>query len=147
MAKINVTITKEQNERPSRNDVNMAIAQIIASRSTCRRASVGAVIVHNKRIIATGYNGSLHPLRCSHCDLHQGCTDAVHAEANAIAFAAREGIKLDGATLYCTHSPCLGCAKLIIQSGIKMVVYLEEYRIKDGIELLTQKGVSIYKYE
>lgn len=147
MPKILVTITKENNERPSRNDINIAIAQIIASRSTCRRASVGAVIVLKKRIISTGYNGSLHPLKCTHCDLHQGCTDAVHAEANAIAFAAREGISLEGATLYCTHSPCLGCAKLIIQSGIKMVVYLEEYRIKDGIELLIQKGISVYRYE
>jgi dCMP deaminase len=144
---IEITIHKTPNERPSRDTVNMAIAEIIGSRSTCRRANVGAVIVVNKRIVSTGYNGSLHHFKCSHCDIENKCSQAVHAEANAIAFAAREGISLRGGLIYCTHSPCLECAKLIIQAGLSMVVYKEEYRIKDGLELLIHRGISVRQYE
>lgn len=126
----------------------MSIAQILAMRGTCRRAKVGAVIVKDNRIISTGYVGS--PAGMPHCtDVgcefgpDGGCIRTAHAEANAVAFAAKNGISVDGATLYCTLSSCYTCAKLIINAGIKHVVYLHDYRDTKGVNLLQAAGVEV----
>lgn len=116
----------------------MEIAEKLATRSTCDRANVGAVIVNDdNRIVSTGYNGSLpgnahcndegHVLRDGHC------IATVHAEVNAITYCAKEGIKLKGTTIYVTHFPCINCSKSIISSGIKKVYYKHAYRIDDYV--------------
>jgi len=139
-------------ERPSRDEVCMQIAHVVAQRGTCDRAQVGAILARDGRVLATGYNGPptglphcTDPLGCSVMERADagGCVRAVHAEANAIAFSARHGIGTDGATLYCTHLPCLKCAELIINAGIIRVLYRTDYRIKDGEVLLQQAGVDI----
>lgn len=146
-------------ERPTRDQTFMALAKVFALRGTCPRASVGAVIVYDGHVIAHGYNGA--PAGLPHCrDMSkpyhvsdgivrpcedapgQGCMNAVHAEENAIAYAARVGVRCDGASLYCTHEPCLRCARLIIQSGIYRVVYQVPYRNHDGLSLLTRAGIT-----
>lgn len=132
--------------RISRDDMLTVICQVVSLRSTCNRAQVGAVIARNGRIISTGYAGAPSGLpHCGppHCDLNIPCTRTVHAEAGAISYAAREGIPTEGATLYCTHSPCVDCAKLIVNSGIKRVVYINEYRKPEGLELLRSAGVLV----
>lgn len=131
----------------SREETGLAIAHIIAMRGTCQRAKVGCVITMDNRIISTGYNGGLGLLSLCHCNMNEKCVNAVHAEANAIAFAAKYGIALNGAKLYCTYSPCLECAKLIIQSGIQSVVYDFDYKTNPGNNLLISNGISITKYE
>jgi dCMP deaminase len=133
----------------SRVQTDMAIAHIIAMRGSCRRAKVGCVITRDHRIISTGYNGSLLYKKCLECDISKKCKDAVHAEANAIAFAAKEGIRLNGATLYCTHAPCYECAKLIHQVGIKDVIYEELYETDkaEGIIFLNAHNISAMRYE
>lgn len=131
--------------RISRDQLHLSIAQLISMRGTCRRAQVGAVLTLEGRIVASGYNGPLpNNPDCIEgiCDASKGCTRAVHAEANAIAYAARFGIPLKGSILYCTHSPCIKCAELIIQAGITKVIYSDEYRIKDGIDLLKDNNVE-----
>lgn len=137
-------------DRPSRDEVCVQIANLVGSRGTCLRARVGAAIARDGRILVTGYNGP--PAGLAHCDDPGGCdtndvgspcTRAVHAEANCIAHAARHGISTEGATLYCTHLPCLKCAELTINAGIVRVVYSRDYRIKDGLSLLHQAGVDI----
>jgi dCMP deaminase len=130
------------------------IAHIIATAGTCSRLQVGAVLVYERRIISTGYNGA--PAGMSHCvhaevaqydqdggGIGGGCKKAVHAEANTIAFAAKHGLSTDKASLYTTHSPCLKCAELIINAGIVEVIYDQAYRIKDGIELLEKARVHV----
>jgi dCMP deaminase len=131
--------------RISRDQMLIDIAFIVARRSTCARGQVGAVIADEGRIVSTGYGGA--PARMPHCsstvcDLTQPCTRTVHAEANAIAWAARSAIAIEACTLYCTHSPCLDCAKLIINSGIKRVVYGQAYRKTDGTNLLESVGID-----
>jgi len=126
----------------------MSTAGIWARRSTCLRRKVGAVIAQENRIISQGYNGA--PSGKPHCTPEtcnddNPCTNTVHAEINAIAFAARYGISVEGATLYTTLAPCLNCSKAMINSGIKKVVYLDTYRDLSGIELLRDSGVSILK--
>lgn len=113
----------------------MDIAEKVAERSTCDRLSVGCVIVKNRRIVSTGYNGSISGTE--HCDdvghlyNDQGrCIRTIHAEQNAILFAERDELK--GATVYCTHQPCENCAKLLVQAGVKRIVYKHEYRNKDS---------------
>jgi len=101
------------------------IAQIVAERATCDRKSVGAVIAREGRILSTGYNGPASGM--------PHCSSDTHAEANAIAFAAKNGVSLEGSTLYLTLSPCVSCAQLIANSGIDRVVYLEKYRVPDGV--------------
>jgi len=133
-------------ERPTRDQALMAVARIMAARSTCNRRQVGAVLAVDGRILSTGYAGAPSGLpHCSPsvCDLTTPCTRTVHAEANAIAFAARNGIRMEGATLYTTLSPCIDCAKLLINSGVKKVVYAEQYRTTDGLDLLRSVGVII----
>lgn len=139
----------QNSNRPSRDQLYIAIARLIATRGTCMRGKVGCVICRDSRIISTGYNGPPKgTLHCSPkiCDIKVHCERAIHAEANAISFAAKEGISTNGATLYCTHSPCSNCAKLIIQAGILRVVYETLYDDK-GLNLLNEAGIEICKYE
>ena len=137
-------------ERISRDELFMKIAELIGRRSTCPRGGVGAVLVRDYRIITTGYVGA--PSGLEHCyDLgchiiDEGCIRTVHAEANAIAFASKHGIKTLGSTLYCTHSPCLDCAKLIANAGVERVVYREEYRDSSGKHLLDRADVRVLRY-
>lgn len=120
--------------RPSRDLTFMDMAYLIARRATCPRLHVGAVIVKDGRVLSMGYNGS--PSGEEHCDTvgcdlrgpTGGCVRSIHAEANAIAWAARAGISIDGSTIYCTHSPCLACCRLIQAAGIHSLAYGEWYR-------------------
>lgn len=126
-------------------DIFIETALLFAERATCERRKVGAVITINKRIVATGYNGPLpnHP-HCSPelCDTTKNCKRAIHAEANAIMFAAREGISLMGGHLYATVSPCRKCAELIILSGIDKVFFKHIYREgEDMIKFLNDYGI------
>jgi dCMP deaminase len=138
-------------DRPSRTEWLMRLATIISTRGTCNRAQVGAIIVREGRTISTGYVGA--PSGLPHCVAagdeigpDGGCTRTVHAEANAIAFAARFGTSTEDAELYCTHSPCVNCAKLIINAGIRRVVYEHEYRDQSGLALLEAAGVGYCQY-
>jgi dCMP deaminase len=144
--------------RPSRSQTLLDVAALIARRSTCNRLSVGAVVAREGRILTTGYNGP--PSGMPHCDHPPGevirkyinltakdtgsCTAAVHAERNALAFAARYGMATDGAELFVTHSPCLNCAQSIIQAGIVMVYYGLEFRDLSGLDLLEAAGVETH---
>lgn len=134
-------------ERPSRHQVLMEVANAFSSRGTCRRARVGAAIARDGRVLVTGYNGP--PAGLEHCDSicerrhTDGCTVAVHAEGNAIAYAARYGISVTGAHLYSTHLPCLACSQLIINAGLASVTYLNDYRLQEGKMLLLIAGVDI----
>jgi dCMP deaminase len=121
----------------------LEMARIWAKNSYCVRRQVGALIVKNKMIISDGYNGTPSGFE-NICEDSGGITKpyVLHAEANAITKVARSSNSSDGATLYTTASPCVECAKLIIQSGITRVVYAEEYHINDGIELLKKAGIE-----
>ncbi|MCI7729498.1 MAG: dCMP deaminase family protein [Bacteroidales bacterium] len=122
----------------------MRMARIWAENSYCKRRQVGALLVKNQMIISDGYNGTPS-------GFENNCEDenfvslpyVLHAEANAITKVARSNNSSDGATLYVTASPCIECAKLIIQAGIVRVVYGEEYRIRDGIDLLREAGITV----
>lgn len=122
----------------------LRMAKIWAENSYCTRRQVGALIVKNKMIISNGYNGTPSGFP-NICEGEDGLTlpYVLHAEANAITKIARSGNNSDGATLYVTDAPCIECAKLIIQSGIKRVVYARSYRLTDGIELLTKAGIEV----
>jgi dCMP deaminase len=141
-------------ERPMNKDPRvtwdeyfMAIARVVASRATCDRKRVGAVIVHNRIILTTGYNGSLRGL--PHCDevghlMQEGhCVRTVHAEANAIAQAARNGVRVEGASIYVTASPCFSCFKLIANAGLCRIVFGEFYRDERIFELSQQLGIEL----
>lgn len=124
------------------------MAQIWAENSYCRRRQVGAIIVKDKMIISDGYNGT--PVGFENvCEDENGITKpyVLHAEANAITKVARSNNSSDGSTLYVTASPCLECSKLIIQSGIKRVVFHELYRITDGLDLLRRAGIECIHIE
>lgn len=139
-------MTQPLGGRPSAERALLDMAVVAATRSTCSRLHVGAVLARDGRVLSTGYNGA--PARRPHC-VHRDdrpCRAAVHAETNAVAFAARHGVTVEGATLYLTHSPCLGCAGLLINSGVVEVVYLEHYRSDDGIRELTAAGVTVRRY-
>ena len=126
----------------------MKMAAIWAENSYCVRRKVGALIVKDKMIISDGYNGT--PVGFENiCENDEGFTKpyVLHAEANAITKIARSNNNSNGATLYVTTSPCIECAKLIIQAGIIRVVYGEEYHIMDGIELLKRAGVEVVYLE
>ncbi len=126
------------------DDRYMRMARIWAENSYCKRRQVGALLVKEKMIISDGYNGTPS-------GFENNCEDAnnvskpyvLHAEANAISKVARSSNSSDGATLYVTASPCIECAKLIIQAGIKRVVYGEQYRLVDGLELLQRAGIEV----
>lgn len=122
----------------------LRMARIWAENSYCTRRKVGALIVKDKMIISDGYNGTPSGFE-NVCELDNGTTKpyVLHAEANAITKIAKSGNNSDGATLYVTASPCMECAKLIIQSGIRRVVYGELYRLTGGIDLLERAGVEV----
>ncbi len=122
----------------------METAKLFARRSSCLKKQVGCVIVKDKRIIATGYNGVLPGMAPSTGLDDDGKTHTIHAEMNAIAFAAKNGIKLEGSTIYCTLSPCEKCAEAIIQSGINSVFYSESYRDRTGIDLLIKQRIKVF---
>ena len=140
----------------------MEVADLVASWSSCfqENRQVGAVIALNKRILTTGYNGASSGVKsckergvCLRRELgipsgtrHEVCY-ATHAEQTAIIQAARLGLSVDGATLYCTHQPCVICAKMIINSGIKRIVYREGYPDEFSLQLLGEAGVQIEKFE
>lgn len=123
----------------------LEMARVWASNSYCKRRQVGALIVKDKMIISDGYNGTPSGFEnvCEEDDKTKPYV--LHAEANAITKVAKSGNSSDGATLYVTAAPCIECSKLIIQAGIKRVVYTDEYRLEDGINLLRRAGVEVEK--
>lgn len=132
--------------RPNRIQTNLRVAYILADRGTCLRAKVGAVATQDNRIVSTGYNGAAKGMdHCTSktCTPDEPCPNSVHAEANLIAYAAKKGVALEGATLYITHSPCRKCTELIIQAGIKKVYYVKSYRATDWI-LLKKAGIECH---
>ncbi|MGN0233122.1 MAG: deoxycytidylate deaminase [Bacteroidaceae bacterium] len=122
----------------------LRMARIWSENSYCERRRVGALIVKDKRIISDGYNGTPSGFEniCEDEDNHTK-PYVLHAEANAITKIARSNNNSDGSTLYVTDSPCVECSKLIIQAGIRRVVYAREYRLTDGIELLRRAGIEV----
>ena len=126
----------------------LEMAGIWARNSYCKRRQVGALIVKDKMIISDGYNGTPSGFE-NICEDENGVTKpyVLHAEANAITKVAKSGNSSLGSTLYVTASPCLECAKLIIQSGIKRVVYNDEYRLTDGVDLLRRAGIEVEKID
>jgi len=136
-------------DRLEREEFLIEVAKLCARRSTCGRLQVGAVISDMGRIIATGYNGPpsgfKHCLE-NNCDISEICTRTVHAETNAIAFAARFGIRTNGASMYATDSPCEQCAKFIIQAGIKLFVYYRTYRDTKPVQLMRDAGIEVRLY-
>ena len=125
----------------------LEMAEIWAQNSYCKRRKVGALLVKDRMIISDGYNGT--PSGFENVCEEDGVTKpyVLHAEANAITKVAKSGNSSEGATLYVTASPCMECAKLIIQSGIRRVVYRDEYRITDGIDLLRRAGIEVEKVD
>ena len=151
----NTENTVPEPPRPSWDEYFMDIATQVATRSTCTRRKVGAVVVRDKRILATGYNNV--PSGIAHCttrgclrddlgiasgERHELCR-GIHAEQNAIAQAARNGVNIEGATIYVTHQPCVLCAKLMINAGIVGIVFSGEYPDELSRELLTEAGVEL----
>jgi dCMP deaminase len=141
-------------ERPSWSEYFMDIARLVARRSTCLRRQVGAVVVKEKHILATGYNGT--PSGITHCaevgclrqqlgvpsgERHELCR-GLHAEQNAIIQAAKHGVNIAGSTLYCTNSPCVICSKMIINAGVRKIVYLEGYPDNLSLEMLKEAGIE-----
>lgn len=122
----------------------LRMARIWSENSYCQRRQVGALIVKDKSIISDGYNGTPSGFE-NRCEDEDNVTKpyVLHAEANAITKVAKSSNSSEGATLYVTASPCIECAKLIIQSGIRRVVYSEQYRYTDGIELLKKANVEV----
>ena len=122
----------------------LRMARIWAENSYCQRRKVGALVVKNKMIISDGYNGTPSGFE-NICEDDNNVTKpyVLHAEANAITKLARSSNNSDGATIYITASPCIECSKLIIQAGIKRVVYGEKYRLSDGIELLKRANIEV----
>ncbi|MBO4595466.1 MAG: dCMP deaminase family protein [Bacteroidales bacterium] len=123
------------------------MAKIWATNSRCKRRQVGALLVKDRMIISDGYNGTPSGFE-NECE-EDGVTKpyVLHAEANAISKVAKSGNSSEGATLYVTASPCMECSKLIIQAGIKRVVYSDDYRLDDGIKLLKRAGIEVEKVE
>ncbi len=145
--------------RPSWDEYFMSIVELVKTRSTCLRRQVGALIVKDKRILASGYNGA--PVGCRHC-LDVGCIReelkvpsgqrheicrATHAEQNAIAQAAYSGTSVKDSVLYVTTQPCVLCAKLAINAGITKIIFKGDYPDDLALELLKEAGVSVQKYE
>lgn len=126
----------------------LRMAQIWAENSYCKRRQVGALVVKDKMIISDGYNGTPSGFdNICEDDTNTTYPYVLHAEANAITKLARSSNNSDGATLYVTASPCIECAKLIIQAGIKRVIYGEEYRLSDGLDLMRKAGIEVVLLE
>ncbi|MBR1414812.1 MAG: dCMP deaminase family protein [Prevotella sp.] len=139
----------ELNDKQNKLDGRyLRMARIWAENSYCQRRQVGALVVKDKMIISDGYNGTPSGFE-NVCEDENNVTKTyvLHAEANAITKLARSSNNSEGATIYITASPCIECAKLIIQSGIKRVVYGEKYRLTDGIELLERAGIEVVYLE
>ena len=130
------------------DDKYLQMAAVWAKNSYCKRRQVGALLVKDKMIISDGYNGTPSGFE-NVCEDENGVTKpyVLHAEANAISKVAKSGNSSAGATLYITASPCIECAKLIIQAGITRVVYKDEYRLLDGVELLRRAGIKVEKVD
>lgn len=141
-------------ERPSWDEYFIDITRLVARRSTCMRRQVGAVMVKEKNILATGYNGT--PSGITHCNVtgclreqlnvpsgerHELCR-GLHAEQNAIIQAARHGVNIAGSVLYCTDSPCIICTKMLINAGIHKVIYLQGYADQLSMEMLAESGIE-----
>ena len=141
--------------RPSWDSYFLEIASVVAGRSTCLRRQVGAVLVKEKRLLATGYNGA--PTGLEHCleigclrqeknipsgERHELCR-GLHAEQNAIIQAALHGVSIKGADLYCTHHPCSLCAKMLINAGIKRIILKEGYPDELARQLFTEAGIQV----
>lgn len=140
--------------RPSIEKVFMQIVLILSTRSSCAKGSVGSIIVKDSRIISMGWNGppskKVSDYIClgkDNCivDGNNSCLNSIHSEQNAIAFAARNGISTIGCDMYCNWTPCLACAKILLQSGIKRFFYLREYRDLSGLEFLKNNKVETIK--
>ena len=146
-------------ERVSKHNYYLDIAQTVAERSTCLRKKYGAIIVKNDVIVSTGYNGA--PRGRKNCtDMGECLRDklsipsgtkheicyAIHAEQNAIIQAAKLGSSIDGATLYCTHQPCVICAKMIVNSGISRVIYEQGYPDEFSLKIFEMAGVALERY-
>lgn len=128
------------------DDCFFRIAHEVAKNGTCSRLQVGALIVVENRIVSVGYNGVASGLpHCNHYD-NKPCHKSVHAEANAVIFAAKHGISTDGGILYCTHAPCGACAGLLINAGITAVKYYSPYRSEAGLWSLTEAGVKVERF-
>jgi len=145
--------------RPSWDEYFIDIVELIKSRSTCIRRQVGALIVKDKRILATGYNGA--PTGCKHCtqigclreqmgipsgQRHELCR-GIHAEQNAIIQAAYSGVSVKDSVLYVTNQPCVLCAKMIINSGISKIVFKGDYPDELAMTMLQEAGIEVVKYE
>lgn len=140
--------------RPSWDQYFMDIAGQVAGRSTCLRRKTGAVLVIDKRILATGYNGV--PSGLAHCEevgclreqrniasgSHHELCRGIHAEQNAVIQAAKHGIAIDGATAYCTHQPCVLCAKILINAGVRDIAYRDPYPDELSLQLLGEAGIT-----
>lgn len=143
-------------QRPSWDEYFMEIAKLVATRATCQRRAVGAVLVRDRRILATGYNGA--PRGLSHCpengpheDWPNGCMRAghcirsLHAEQNALLQAAAIGIPCEGASIYVTCQPCNTCAKMLINAGVKRVVYEGDYPDEFSLQLFKESGMEAFR--
>jgi len=138
--------------RPTWSELFIEITLTLARRSSCVKAQQAALLIKDNRIISFGVNGSpAGHINCAEeggeeiCgkDSNGSCFLGIHAEQNAIGYAARNGINTDGCSVYCTQSPCISCAKLIVAAGIKEFFYLKKYRLIEGVKFLEQAGVSI----
>jgi len=145
--------------RPSWEEYFMDITQLVAKRSTCLRRQVGALLVKDKKILATGYNGA--PARLEHCleigclreqqsvpsgERHELCR-GLHGEQNAIIQAAYHGVAIRGATLYCTNHPCVICSKMLINAGIERIVYEEGYADDLAAQMLKESGINVERFK
>ena len=155
---IHPRMPRADDERPSWETYFMDITALVARRTTCLRRAVGAVIVKDKRILSTGYNGA--PSHIRHCrevgclreqlnvpsgQRHELCR-GIHAEQNAIIQAAYHGVSIKGATLYCTTQPCSICAKMIINAGLKAIIYASGYADPMAVEMLEEAGVALIRF-
>lgn len=135
-------------ERIEWDEYFASITKLISSRSPSTKLKVGAVIIKDKRIISSGYNG--YPSGCEHISIHREGHEinTIHAEQNAISDAARRGVAIENATIYITHYPCINCAKYIISSGIKEVIYLEDYNNDQIVKVLFDScNINLRKYK
>jgi len=130
--------------KPQLIEAYMDIAERFAQVSECQRLKVGAIIVKNGSILAHGWNGTPSGFRTNVCELEDGTTSpfVLHAEQNVLVKMAKSTESIEGAELFCTHSPCPECSKLLAQSGVKKVYYKYAYRITEGLDVLDQLGVS-----
>lgn len=136
------------NNRFNWNEYFMSIAKLVSARSSCKKLKVGCVIVKNKRIMCTGYNG--HVAGIPHMSIERNGHEqmTIHSEINAICHSAKDGINISDSIAYVTHFPCINCSKALIASGIKHIIYLNEYKMDDiAINLLKISNIKIEKME